>query len=47
MAWLFFTIGGVLAGQMIYRWKKDIILTTVVTVAIIVVRDMAWIRCSF
>jgi len=34
MAWLFFTIGGVLAGQMIYRWKKDIILTTVVTVAI-------------
>ncbi len=34
MAWLFFTIGGVLAGQMIYRWKKDIILTTVITVAI-------------
>ena len=34
MAWLFFAIGGVLAGQMIYRWKKDIILTTVVTVAI-------------
>ncbi|HMK76494.1 MAG TPA: carbon starvation CstA family protein [Thermodesulfobacteriota bacterium] len=34
MAWLFFTIGGVLAGQMIYRWRKDIILTTVVTVAI-------------
>ena len=34
MAWLFFTMGGVLAGQMIYRWKKDIILTTVVTVAI-------------
>jgi carbon starvation protein len=34
MAWLLFTIGGVLAGQMIYRWKKDIILTTVVTVAI-------------
>jgi len=35
MAWLFLTIGGVLAGQMIYRWKKDIILTTVVTVAIV------------
>ena len=34
MAWLFLTIGGVLAGQMIYRWKKDILLTTVVTVAI-------------
>ncbi len=34
MAWLFLTIGGVLAGQMIYRWKKDIILTTVVTVVI-------------
>jgi len=34
MAWLLLTIGGVLAGQMIYRWKKDIILTTVVCVAI-------------
>lgn len=34
MAWLFMTIGGVLAGQMIYRWKKDIILTTVITVVI-------------
>jgi len=34
MAWLFMTIGGVLAGQMIYRWKKDIVLTTVVTVVI-------------
>lgn len=34
MAWLFLTVGGVLAGQMIYRWKKDIILTTVVTVII-------------
>jgi len=34
MAWLFMTIGGVLAGQMIYRWKKDIILTTVVCVVI-------------
>jgi carbon starvation protein len=34
MAWLFFTGGGVLAGQMIYRWKKDIILTTAITVAI-------------
>ena len=30
MAWLFLTIGGLLAGQMIYRWRKDIILTTVV-----------------
>ena len=34
MAWLFLTLGGILAGQMIYRWKKDIILTTVVTVGI-------------
>ena len=34
MAWLFFTGVGVLAGQMIYRWKKDIILTTAVTVVI-------------
>ena len=34
-AWLFLTIGGVLAGQMIYRWKKDIILTTIVTVVIV------------
>jgi carbon starvation protein len=34
MAWLFMTIGGILAGQMIYRWRKDIILTTVVTVVI-------------
>ncbi len=34
MAWLFLTIGGVIAGQMIYRWKKDIILTTIVCVII-------------
>ncbi len=34
MAWLFVTIAGVLCGQMIYRWKQDIILTTVVTVVI-------------
>ncbi|NWF94218.1 MAG: hypothetical protein HXY46_15060 [Syntrophaceae bacterium] len=34
MAWLFMTIGGILAGQMIYRWKRDIVLTTVVTVVI-------------
>jgi carbon starvation protein len=34
MAWLLLTIGGILAGQMIYRWKKDIIMTTVVTVVI-------------
>ena len=37
MAWLFLTIGGVVAGQMIYRWKKDIILTTVVCVIIALV----------
>lgn len=34
MAWLFLTIAGILAGQMIYRWKRDIIMTTVVTVVI-------------
>ncbi|RPJ03828.1 MAG: carbon starvation protein A, partial [Deltaproteobacteria bacterium] len=34
MAWLFMTIGGILAGQMIYRWRKDIVLSTVVTVVI-------------
>jgi carbon starvation protein len=34
MAWLLLTIGGILAGYMIYRWKKDIILTTVVCVLI-------------
>src|SRR5512137_1097375 len=34
MAWLFLTVGGILAGQMIYKWRKDIILTTVVTVVI-------------
>jgi carbon starvation protein len=34
MAWLFLTAAGLLAGQMIYRWKQDIILTTVVCVAI-------------
>jgi carbon starvation protein len=34
MAWLLLTIAGILAGQMIYRWKKDIILTTIVTVVI-------------
>jgi len=34
MAWLFLTIGGIFAGQMIYRWKKDIVLTTAITVII-------------
>jgi len=34
MAWLLLTIGGILAGRMIYRWKKDIILTTIVCVLI-------------
>ncbi len=37
MAWLFLTGAGLLAGQMIYRWKQDIILTTVVCVAIAMV----------
>ena len=34
MSWLFLTIAGVLAGQMIYRWKRDILLTTIVTVVL-------------
>jgi carbon starvation protein len=34
MAWLFLTIGGLLAGQMIYRWRKGIIHSTVVCVLI-------------
>jgi carbon starvation protein len=34
MAWLFLTLGGVLCGQMIYRWRLDIIVTTVVCVAL-------------
>jgi carbon starvation protein len=34
MAWLFLTIAGILAGQMIYKWKRDILLTTIVTVVI-------------
>ncbi|MBI5252087.1 MAG: carbon starvation protein A, partial [Desulfomonile tiedjei] len=37
MAWLFLTIAGVLCGQMIYRWKMDIIVTTVITVVIAMV----------
>ena len=32
MSWLFLTIAGIIAGQMIYRWKRDIALTTIVTV---------------
>jgi len=28
------TLAGVLAGQMIYRWKRDIVLTSIITVAI-------------
>jgi carbon starvation protein len=28
------TLAGILAGQMTYKWRKDIVLTTVVTVAI-------------
>jgi carbon starvation protein len=32
MAWLFLTVAGILAGQMIYKWKRDIILTTIITV---------------
>ncbi|MEW6087839.1 MAG: carbon starvation CstA family protein [bacterium] len=34
MAWLFLTIAGIVAGQMIYNLKKDIILTTFVTIII-------------
>ena len=31
---IFLVLMGVLAGQMTYKWKQDIILTTVVTVAL-------------
>jgi carbon starvation protein len=37
VAWAFMTVAGILAGQMIYRWRKDIILTTVVCVAFILI----------
>jgi carbon starvation protein len=37
IAWAFMTVAGILAGQMIYRWRSDIILTTVICVAIILV----------
>jgi carbon starvation protein len=35
VAWAFMTVAGILAGQMIYRWRKDIILTTVIGVGMI------------
>jgi carbon starvation protein len=31
------TLAGVLAGQMTYKWRKDLVMTTVVTVAVAVV----------
>ncbi|MBM4430948.1 MAG: hypothetical protein FJ026_11475 [Chloroflexi bacterium] len=31
---IFVTLAGILAGQMTYKWKKDIILTTIVTVVL-------------
>jgi carbon starvation protein len=31
------TLAGVLAGQMTYKWRKDLVMTTVVTVAIAVI----------
>ncbi len=34
MGFIVMTLAGLVAGQMIYRWKQDIILTTVITVAI-------------
>ncbi len=34
MAWVFLTAAGVLASQMIYRWRVDILLTTLVTVGL-------------
>jgi len=34
MAWLFLTVSGVLAGQMIYKWHNDIIFTTIFCVVI-------------
>jgi carbon starvation protein len=37
IAWLFLAIGGILTGQMIYHWKKGIILTTAVSVLIVLI----------
>jgi carbon starvation protein len=34
MAWVFLTVAGIIAGQMIYKWRRDIVLTTIVTVII-------------
>lgn len=34
IGFIILTLAGVLAGQMTYRWKQDLLLTTVVTVAI-------------
>src|SRR4030066_2128372 len=31
------TLAGVLAGQMTYKWRKDLVLTTLVTVAIAII----------
>jgi len=41
VGFLFIVLAGVLAGQMTYRWKQDLLLTTVVTVAIALVG--AWV----
>ncbi len=37
IAWVFMVVAGLLAGQMIYRWRKDILLTTALCVGIILV----------
>ncbi len=34
VAWIFLTIAGILAGQMIYRWHTNILLTTIITVVL-------------
>lgn len=41
IGFLFIVLAGVLAGQMTYRWKQDLLLTTVVTVVIALVG--AWL----
>jgi carbon starvation protein len=41
VGFLIIVLAGVLAGQMTYRWKQDLLLTTVVTVAIALVG--AWV----
>jgi len=37
IGFIILTLAGVLAGQMTYKWRKDLLMTTLVTVAIAIV----------